>query len=992
MQLPINYWETRLQARVHDPFEKALVLMRQPGGHEAGSVANIRDALKAAGLADADMDTVKRADHWASAADRLPWPKNFKKRYGDSKHFFKNAQLKHPMSGATYDLKRIDSSVEELIDHSSQVLGGLIVRDDQGNIDARLTGLAFWRFSARLAPEGLGELWRLLPADTRIPDHTIWQHLDLTAALSGAMISDDNDTPALLTMSIGPVQGFIAQARKTADLWAGSHLLSQLALEAALFIAQELGPEQLVFPSIKGVPAVDLWVKEQLQDANFVLKEKLMNDDRKHTVLRTGIDDLQIAALPNRLLVIVPASKSAEIATAIEKHLQQWLKHAGTEALNSLLHEVVSRDDKGRAFAEQQMRRQIGHLLEFHWSAVPWSLAGDGKTLDQEKLARALEPFYPRGTERPGFTGTDLAKGLEKFSNKKLDPQYFWQPNPGVAYAAIYDITNRALASAKSMKKVSTHVEQGFRCSLCGEREILALEEAELHRTRGQRRNDRGLWQRVAQDSSRRVKNERGESLCGVCTLKRLWPEVWRDRLKEDKNIPVENDFIVSTHVMAATPRLVNLAKSGNYEPELDAKGEHDRYSLPLALYRLAHQHDASHRVMQDIAAAENPDHPDHDPAIDDGMYYGILLFDGDRMGKWLSGDKNTHTRLAALFHNDIRKDATDIAAKEETKLLTELLGSARAVTPSLHASISATLNDFAIDIVPELINRHFFGQLIYAGGDDVLAMLPHDRLLHAAHAIRECWSGIEQPGPLADAAHKSKVGSVIKKRGFVLLERRKRILRTMGERATGSAGLVLVPAKMPLSRALDAVREAEQRAKNAGRDRFSISVVKRSGGTLQWTGCWHTKQETDKYGDEKSSDEAPLVNDMQTLLELIDTIANDPRVSPRFGFQLQSWIRQLQMPWHDRDGKISDSFISMLANSIAWQLKRQGLKETRLRDLPKRVAKMICEQSDPLESLQHLLGVVEFFVRKHREAQIAGGNPNTPGVPADDTAQKVGG
>ena len=52
----------------------------------------------------------------------------------------------------------------------------------------------------------------------------------------------------------------------------------------------------------------------------------------------------------------------------------------------------------------------------------------------------------------------------------------------------------------------------------------------------------------------------------------------------------------------------------------------------------------------------------------------------------------------------------------------------------------------------------------------------------------------------------------------------------------------------------------------------------------------------------------------------------------------------------------------------------------------------MICEQSDPLESLQHLLGVVEFFVRKHREAQIAGVNPNTPGVPADDTAQKVGG
>ena len=35
-----------------------------------------------------------------------------------------------------------------------------------------------------------------------------------------------------LHFSLGPVQGFVVQARRTRDLWAGSFLLSRLALEA----------------------------------------------------------------------------------------------------------------------------------------------------------------------------------------------------------------------------------------------------------------------------------------------------------------------------------------------------------------------------------------------------------------------------------------------------------------------------------------------------------------------------------------------------------------------------------------------------------------------------------------------------------------------------------------------------------------------------------------------------------------------------------------
>ncbi len=130
----------------------------------------------------------------------------------------------------------------------------LIERDAQGNVDYRLTLLSFWRFGPEpaLAAPDIGDLWRLLPADTRVPDHSIWAHLDIVSALTGALSKTDSgkSEPALLAMSFGSVQGFIAQARSTSDLWAGSHLLATLVWEGIRVIAEELGPDAVLFPSL----------------------------------------------------------------------------------------------------------------------------------------------------------------------------------------------------------------------------------------------------------------------------------------------------------------------------------------------------------------------------------------------------------------------------------------------------------------------------------------------------------------------------------------------------------------------------------------------------------------------------------------------------------------------------------------------------------------------------------------------------------------------
>ena len=84
-------WQSKLAARLHDPAEKALVLLRDPAGHENGTslaLARLTGLTELPDEVDADNDEalvrtvfrralpreiyrhVQRADWWAAAADR----------------------------------------------------------------------------------------------------------------------------------------------------------------------------------------------------------------------------------------------------------------------------------------------------------------------------------------------------------------------------------------------------------------------------------------------------------------------------------------------------------------------------------------------------------------------------------------------------------------------------------------------------------------------------------------------------------------------------------------------------------------------------------------------------------------------------------------------------------------------------------------------------------------------------------------------------------
>ena len=63
-----------------------------------------------------------------------------------------------------------------------------------------------------------------------------------------------------------------------------------------------------------------------------------------------------------------------------------------------------------------------------------------------------------------------------------------------------------------------------------------------------------------------------------------------------------------------------------------------------------------------------------------------------------------------------------------------------RLMTPAIHAAVSESLGDFSLHGVSSIISKHG-GTLIYAGGDDVCAILPVETALQAAKGIQEYYT-----------------------------------------------------------------------------------------------------------------------------------------------------------------------------------------------------------------------------------------------------------
>lgn len=557
-------WKTKLAARVHDPAEKALVLLRDPAGHEGGTVKSLCQTLFGADRIPVEFEAaVKQADHWASAADRPQFPQDANRRYPAwaQVNFADSPELIHPLTGKVYlDQEKLGMDPAQVKAVSFDHFDRLIQRKPDNTPDHGKTLLAFWRFGPDTPAKDLDLLWQLLPADTRIPDQTIWQHLDMSSAFAGAVA--EGDQPALLVVSIGPVQEFIAAARTTSDLWAGSHLLSTLAWQGMKVLCERLGPDSLLFPQLRGVPIVDLWLAREQGLA------ALFDDNAEWKRVGTDNNPLFAAALPNKFMAVVPAAQAESLAQAITQAVRDWVRQEGAAMLGMLLKEADEPEDAS-LHCFRQLDEQLEGFPEVHWASVPW--------LPENELADAMASFYPATNQPPGFLGSD-AWGILNRDIELGEGFKFFTPNPGTLYPAVYELTERLLASAKSVRAFGQLEQNGYRDSLSGDMEWLTTREADLRIPPGQRKDT--LWAKVARQRPAWVR--KGEHLSALAMMKRLWPNRFRQWIREEAGLDLDvQRYVVSTHTMSLALNLERILDDDRLPPE--QAGERAAARLELA-------------------------------------------------------------------------------------------------------------------------------------------------------------------------------------------------------------------------------------------------------------------------------------------------------------------------------------------------------------------------------------------------------------------------
>ncbi|MCK5844527.1 MAG: type III-B CRISPR-associated protein Cas10/Cmr2, partial [Victivallales bacterium] len=327
-----EFWKRKLSAYLHDPPDKCFDIAK----HE-----ELADSyFTAAGLNDADerralSASVKATDHFAAAAERFVFPK----RKCATKFTGKSGScFIHPLSSAKFavdrDLSQKAGKFHEIL---ADALGG--IQSD----DYHKKFFLFWRRwmeNAVTNDERDADNLALLPADTRIPDHSIWNHIALASALTGCQEKDGNDAvalkPALLLFQLGPVQAFIEQARSTRDLWSGSYMLSWLMAHAMKAVSDEIGPDSIIFPSLRGNGIFDALHKEEMYstlwddaDGATMSTWERMIGEKNNVEKGRAARWLLTPTLPNRFLALVPESRAAELAEKAELAIAAELRGMG---------------------------------------------------------------------------------------------------------------------------------------------------------------------------------------------------------------------------------------------------------------------------------------------------------------------------------------------------------------------------------------------------------------------------------------------------------------------------------------------------------------------------------------------------------------------------------------------------------------------------------------------------------------------------------------
>lgn len=715
-------WENKIKAFLHDPPDKALCI--------SGHIQRSSEILKSIHIGGKN-DSVNKADRWASSIQRISWLSEGKeplidfcmKEWGDVEYTGQPV-LKHTLSAAKKEYGTLNKNhLDKILEIEKQTIMALTEK-----AEVKDKYFKIWRYFKDELQKNIemsiskdvAEDFVNLPADTRVPDHTIWDHLDVTSALYGAI---ERVKPSLLMFKISPVQSFITNSRKEEDLWAGSHIMSFLTFQGMKTIIDTYGPDAFVYPHLRGLPLMDL--------------EYFKVDDK---------DSLRLATIPNKFLAIV-SLKDADI---LETEIRGRVSNSWNNLAKYVIKNVVD-EDEFRRQVEGQWRITI-KTLEF-----PDDPAG----------------FIERN--KNNIPSEVYSRYSDFISNLKLITRYNLTPidNYGLIFELLQSIVD--YESKHTVSPVSLLPET--KCTICGEKVAVT-------------------------NAGKKLKDN--EKLCGVCLVKRYYRDSYSDYVK--KNFGVEINTI-------SIPVAEIAMRKGSYLEEIQRTEEYDRTLNAFKAFEeiadigwdIEYLYDISRGKIEQLIEKlkkKLPDklgfHNDYFTTIDSSMkylkknlsgappsYYGILVMDGDNMGVKLRGDGLQY--LEKYLHPSV--------VVPEGEAFSKVFETKRRLTPTIHTAISRSLMEFALNDITKIVEQHR-GELIYTGGDDVLALLPTDTILKCANEIQQSFK------KEFDGWRQYPSGTM-------------------------SAGILIVKYNYPLYDALEKARALEKTAKDNGRNRFCIGYLK---------------------------------------------------------------------------------------------------------------------------------------------------------------------
>ncbi len=328
-------------------------------------------------------------------------------------------------------------------------------------------------------------------------------------------------------------------------------------------------------------------------------------------------------------------------------------------------------------------------------------------------------------------------------------------------------------AARKRMRNMIQTVEEEIKCTLCGKREVLRVSGKDI----------REFWTELREKMG--VGNIRkGERLCAVCFVKRMFLKILKDLLKESlsEEFPSVSSIAVSPWVKKEkekpefrkiTTRIKKFLQGKgvfctSIYPSFTGIGEwldgawyYPDYLTPERVEKEGEcELSGSERKKLEKIVRELKDFIKN--AGVPSKYLALMKFDGDRMGRWIRGEH------------------VEVNYREYLQRFSE------------------AIFNFSREV--REIEKNTCARIVYAGGDDVLLFCPVEDVFKVARWVRECFERNMQT-----------------------------IKGEMDDSPTISCGAVIFHHLYPLYSVLERVEDVLERTakEELGRNAFAIEIIK---------------------------------------------------------------------------------------------------------------------------------------------------------------------